>query len=59
MPEDCITNYDDNITVVPKPASLTTTKVPKPYTIEPNGLFTEDCRAILNEDGTQLLAEIG
>jgi hypothetical protein len=56
---DQIANYDDHITLVSKANSLTTTKVPKPYTIEPNGLFTEDEDAILNEDGTQLLAEIG
>jgi hypothetical protein len=56
---DCIENYDDNISLVEKPAALTSTIVAKPYTIEPNGLMTEDCRAILNEDSSQLLMQIG
>lgn len=56
---DCIDNYDDQITIEPKPAVSTFTITPKPYTIEPNGLVTQDCQAILNEDGSQLLAQIG
>jgi len=56
---DCINDYDDNITVVPKTTAPTYTSVAKPYTIEPNGLVTEACDAILNEDGTQLLMQVG
>lgn len=56
---ECIDNYDDNITIVPKPATPTYTKTAKPYTVEPNGLVTEDCQTILNEDGSQLLMQVG
>jgi len=59
MPDECINNYDDNITLVAKPSELTTTIVPKPYTIEPNGLLTQDCQAILMESGAQLLMQRG
>lgn len=56
---DCVDNYDDQITVTPKVATPSYSEVPKPYTMEPNGLVTEDCNAILNEDGTQLLMQVG
>lgn len=56
---DCIDNYDDKITVIPKQTVPTYAAIAKPYTMEPNGLVTEDCQAILNEDGTQLLMQVG
>ena len=55
---DCNNNYDDQITVVAKPSVPTYTKTAKPYTVNPGGLVTEDCNALLNEDGSQLLMEI-
>jgi hypothetical protein len=62
--------YDANITKVPKATSPvqtivpkatmpTDTKVPKPYPEEPNVLHTEAGVAILNEDGSGLLIQVG
>ena len=44
--------------VVVKPTAVYS-KIAKPYSIEQNGLATEDCFAILNEDGSQLLMQLG
>jgi len=54
-----ISNYDDQITKTPKPSTPAITKTAKPYTIEPNSLFTEDNIQILMEDETPLLMEVG
>ena len=66
-----MTAYDDEITVVPKPTTPVFTVVekpeqstsrviiPKPYSLEPNALLAQDGEAILNEDGTTLLLEVG
>lgn len=48
-----------SVTIVAKSTNLSVTKVPKPYPEEPNILYTEASIAILNEDGTGLLMQIG
>jgi len=56
---ECTPGYDDKITITPKPGEPNYTIQPKPYEVETNGLVTEDCQTILNEDGSQLLMQVG
>lgn len=46
-------------TIVAKGTRPTTTKVPKPYSEDPNVLWTQLMVAILTEDGSGILAEVG
>lgn len=45
--------------IIAKSIISSITRIPKPYSIEPNAILAQDCEPILAEDGQTLLLEVG